>query len=166
MAQNLGKEINTAQNEDFPNISPDGKELYFSSTGHSSMGGYDIFKATKNEETNVWENPKNIGYPVNTPLDDYNFSVSKTNRYGYISAISNEGLGDFDNYRITFNDVEPELSLMYGQVLSEDGTQINFPDVLITVTDDKSGELLGTYCLTLKQVSMWLYYLRVNTLWL
>ena len=34
---------------------------------------------------------------------------------------------------------------MYGQVLSEDGTQINFPDVLITVTDDKSGDLLGTY---------------------
>ena len=34
---------------------------------------------------------------------------------------------------------------MYGQVLSEDGTQINFPDVLITVTDDKSGELTGTY---------------------
>ncbi len=142
---NLGKEINTAQNEDFPNISPDGKELYFSSTGHSSMGGYDIFKATKNEETNAWENTKNIGYPVNTPLDDYNFRVSKTNRYGYISAIRNEGLGDFDNYRITFKDVEPELSLMYGQVLSEDGTQINFPDVLITVTDDKSGDLLGTY---------------------
>ncbi|HEX7413629.1 MAG TPA: hypothetical protein VF411_06240 [Bacteroidia bacterium] len=145
MAMNLGKGINTVQNEDFPNISPDGKELYFSSTGHSSMGGYDIFKATKNEETNAWENPKNIGYPVNTPLDDYNFRVSKSNRYGYISAIRDEGLGDFDNYRITFNDVEPELSLMYGQVLSEDGSQINFPDVLITVNNDKSGELIGTY---------------------
>lgn len=143
--QNLGKEINTAQNEDFPNISPDGKDLYFSSTGHSSMGGYDIFKATKNDETNVWGNPKNIGYPVNTPLDDYNFRVSKSNRYGYISSIRNGGLGDYDNYRITFNDIDPELSVMYGQVLSEDGSQINFPDVLITVTNDKSGELIGTY---------------------
>ena len=99
-AMNLGKEINTPQNEDFPNISPDGKELYFSSTGHSSMGGYDIFKATKNEETNAWENTKNIGYPVNTPLDDYNFRASKSNRYGYISAIRDGGLGDFDNYRL------------------------------------------------------------------
>jgi tetratricopeptide (TPR) repeat protein len=143
--QNLGKEINTAQNEDFPNISPDGKSLYYSSTGHSSMGGYDIFKATKNEESSAWENTKNVGYPVNTPLDDYNFRVSKSNRYGYISAIREEGLGDYDNYRITFNDVEPELSLMYGQVLSEDGTQVNFPDVLISVTNDKTGELLGTY---------------------
>jgi tetratricopeptide (TPR) repeat protein len=145
LPQNLGKEINTTQNEDFPNISPDGKTLYFSSTGHSSMGGYDIFKTTKNEETSAWENTKNIGYPVNTPLDDYNFRVSKSSRYGYISAIRDEGLGDYDNYRITFNDVEPELTVMYGQVLSEDGTQINFPDVLITVTGDKTGELLGTY---------------------
>ena len=145
IAQNLGKEINTPQNEDFPNISPDGKTLYFSSTGHSSMGGYDIFKASKNEETNIWGNPQNIGYPVNTPLDDYSFRISKSNRYGYISAIREEGLGDYDNYRITFADVEPELTLMYGQVLSEDGTQINFPDVLISVTNDKTGELLGTY---------------------
>lgn len=145
LPQNLGKEINTIQNEDFPNISPDGKTLYFSSTGHSSMGGYDIFKTTKNEETNAWENTKNVGYPVNTPLDDYNFRVSKSSRYGYISAIREEGLGDYDNYRITFNDVEPELTVMYGQVLSEDGTQINFPDVLITVAGEKTGELLGTY---------------------
>ncbi|HTA61427.1 MAG TPA: tetratricopeptide repeat protein [Bacteroidia bacterium] len=145
LPQNLGKEINTPQNEDFPNISPDGKTLYYSSTGHSSMGGYDVFKATKNEDNNTWENTKNIGYPVNTPLDDYNFRVSKSSRYGYISAIKDGGLGDYDNYRITFNDVEPELTVMYGQVLSEDGTQINFPDVLITVTGDKNGELLGTY---------------------
>ena len=145
LPQNLGKEINTPQNEDFPNISPDGATLYFSSTGHSSMGGYDIFKAVKNDETNAWGNTKNLGYPVNTPSDDYNFRISKSNRYGYISAIREEGLGDYDNYRITFKDVEPELSVMYGQVLSEDGSQINFPDVLITVTDDKNGELIGTY---------------------
>lgn len=145
LPQNLGKEINTPQNEDFPNISPDGKILYFSSTGHSSMGGYDIFKASKNDETNTWGNPKNMGYPINTPLDDYNFRISKSNRYGYISAIREEGLGDYDNYRITFNDVEPELSVMYGQVLAEDGSQINFPDVLISVTDDKTGELIGNY---------------------
>jgi tetratricopeptide (TPR) repeat protein len=145
LPQNLGKEINTPQNEDFPNISPDGKTLYFSSTGHSSMGGYDIFKATLNEETNTWENAKNMGYPINTPLDDYNFRTSKSNRYGYISAIRDEGLGDYDNYRVIFNDIEPELSVMYGQVLAEDGSQINYPDVLITVTSDKTGEMMGTY---------------------
>jgi tetratricopeptide (TPR) repeat protein len=145
VAQNAGKEINTNQNEDFPNISPDGKILYFSSTGHTSMGGYDVFKVNMNEETGKWENPKNVGYPVNTPMDDYNFRISKNDRYGYITAIRDEGLGDFDNYRVIFNDVEPELTVMYGQVLAEDGSQINFPDVFISVTNDKNGELIGNY---------------------
>jgi tetratricopeptide (TPR) repeat protein len=145
VAQNAGKEINTNQNEDFPNISPNGKTLYFSSTGHTSMGGYDVFKVNLNEETGKWENPKNVGYPVNTPMDDYNFRISKNDRYGYITAIRDEGLGDFDNYRVIFNDVEPELTVMYGQVLAEDGSQINFPDVFISVTNDKNGELVGNY---------------------
>ena len=138
LPQNLGKEINTIQNEDFPNISPDGTTLYFSSTGHSSMGGYDIFKAARNEEANAWGNPQNLGYPVNTPLDDYNFRISKSNRYGYISAIREEGVWEIMiTTALPLKIVEPELSVMYGQVLSEDGSQINFPDVLITVTDDK-----------------------------
>lgn len=145
VAQNAGSEINTKQNEDFPNISPDGKTLYFSSTGHTSMGGYDVFKVTLNEETGKWENAKNLGYPVNTTMDDYNFRISKNDRYGYITAIREEGFGDFDNYRVIFNDVEPELTVMYGQVLSEDGSQINFPDVFISVTNDKNGELMGNY---------------------
>jgi len=145
VALNAGKEINTNQNEDFPNISPDGKTLYFSSTGHTSMGGYDVFKVNLNEANGQWENPKNIGYPVNTPMDDYNFRISKNDRYGYITAIREEGLGDFDNYRVIFNDVDPELTVMYGQVLSEDGSQINFPDVFISVTNDKNGELIGNY---------------------
>ncbi len=144
LPQNAGKEINTVQNEDFPNISPDGKTLYFSSMGHSSMGGYDIFKASQNEEAQ-WDNPKNLGYPVNTPMDDYNFRSSKNPRYGYISAVREEGLGDFDNYRVIFNDVEAELTVMYGQVLAEDGSQVNFPDVFITVTSDKNGEIIGNY---------------------
>lgn len=144
MAQNAGKAINTPQNEDFPNISPDGKTLFFSSTGHTSMGGYDIFKVKQDENGN-WENVVNLGYPVNTPMDDYNFRISKNERYGYISAIRDNGLGDYDNYRLIFNDIDPELTVMYGQVLSEDGSQINFPDVFISVTNDKNGELMGNY---------------------
>jgi hypothetical protein len=46
---------------------------------------------------------------------------------------------------VIFNEVEPELTVMYGQVLAEDGSQINFPDVFISVTNDKNGELIGNY---------------------
>lgn len=142
---NLGPTVNTPYDEDFPNISRDGKTLFFSSKGHTSMGGYDIFKVNMGEETQKWENAKNIGYPVNTTGDDMNFRSSKNERYGYISAIRDGGLGDHDIYRVIFNEVEPELSVLKGNVLSEDGSQINYPDVMMTVTNNKTKEMVGTY---------------------
>jgi tetratricopeptide (TPR) repeat protein len=143
-AMNLGKEINTANDEDFPNISPDGKMLYFSSNGHTSMGGYDIFHAEWSVDSSKWKNVKNLGFPINTTMDDNNFRVSYSGRYGYISAVRPGGFGDYDIFRVTFNEVEPELSVIRGVVLSEDGSKVNYPDVFITVNNSK-GEAIGTY---------------------
>jgi tetratricopeptide (TPR) repeat protein len=145
-AQNLGPEINTPYNEDFPNLTPDGKTLYFSSTGHTTMGGYDIFKAEKDPITKKFLNPKNAGYPISTPEDDYNFRMASNGRYGYMAALRDGGLGDLDIYRVTFNDVEPQYSVILGDIISADSTQkLNFQDVFITVNDDKTHELIGTY---------------------
>lgn len=142
--ENLGPSINTEYDEDFPNLSPDEKILFFSSKGHGSMGGYDIFKATKNTETNKFENPKNIGYPINTSYDDMNFRISKTGRYGYISSIRGDGLGDYDIYRVTFNDVEPEFSLIIGQIKSTPELK-DYRDVIIQVFQFNNGDLIGNY---------------------
>lgn len=145
-AQNLGPEINTPFDEDFPNLSADGKVLYFSSNGHTTMGGYDIFKAEFNPDTKKYDNPKNLGYPINTPEDNYNFRVSANNRYGYISALREGGMGDLDIYRVTFNEVEPQYSVVKGNIVSADSTQkLNFADVFISVSDSKTQELIGNY---------------------
>ncbi len=144
-AANAGPAINTPLDEDFPNISPDGNVLYFSSKGHMSMGGYDIFKVKWNEAHSIWENAKNIGYPINTPDDDLNFRISRTERYGYISACKPKGSGNIDNYRVIFNKVEPEFTVLKGVVSNKNGNPLNYPDVLITVTNDKTKELIGTY---------------------
>ena len=58
---NLGAAINTPFNEDTPFITANDSVLYFSSEGHSSMGGYDNFKSQK--IGNVWKTPSNLGYP-------------------------------------------------------------------------------------------------------
>jgi hypothetical protein len=145
-AQNLGADINTPYDEDFPNISADGKTLYFSSNGHTSMGGYDIFKAELDPATKQFSNPKNIGAPINTPEDNYNFRVSNNGRFGYIAALREGGLGDLDIYRVTFNGVDPQYSVVKGNVISADTTQkLNFADVFITVTDTKTQEIVGNY---------------------
>ncbi len=145
-AENLGPEINSDQDEDFPNITAAGKVLYFSSKGHTSMGGYDIFRADRNESTGKWSSIKNVGYPINTPEDDMNLRVSENGRYGYISALRPGGLGDLDIYRVTFNEVEPRFSVIKGILKSYDPkVPVSYPDVFITVTMAATQEIYGNY---------------------
>lgn len=141
--QNLGPNVNTKHDEDFPNISPDGKTIYFSSKGHTSMGGYDIFKADYDETTLSFTNAKNIGYPINTAYDDMNFRVSKNGKYGYMAAIKANGLGEYDIYRVNFNDVESQLSVVLGDFTSKE--KVDYRDVFISVNDLANNELVGNY---------------------
>ncbi|MEO6883172.1 MAG: tetratricopeptide repeat protein [Bacteroidia bacterium] len=145
-AINLGADINTTFDEDFPNISPDGKTLYFSSKGHTGMGGYDIFKAIWDEDQKKWTDVTNVGYPINTPEDNMNLRVSETGRYGYIAALRKGGYGDLDIYRVTFNNVEPKYSVIKGEIASSDATKkVSYSDVFITVTNKKTQEVYGNY---------------------
>jgi outer membrane protein OmpA-like peptidoglycan-associated protein len=71
---NLGPGINTILNEEAPTMSPDGKRLYFSSQGHSTMGGFDIFYSELLADGSFHSVPVNLGYPLNTSDDDYTYS--------------------------------------------------------------------------------------------
>jgi tetratricopeptide (TPR) repeat protein len=145
-AQNLGEEINTPQNEDFPNISPDGNILFFSSMGHTSMGGYDIFVAKWDESSQKFTGAKNIGFPINTPEDDMNFRISATGKYGYLSARKKDGFGDLDVYRVNFLDVDPDYTVLVGKVASTDVAKpVDSTHVFISVTDISSGDEYGNY---------------------
>ncbi|WP_201977276.1 OmpA family protein [Hymenobacter rubidus] len=97
---NLGATINTAYGEEGAFMAPDGKTLYFSSEGHNTMGGYDIFKSVF--ENGKWSEPENLGWPINTPDDDVFFVTSASGRHGYYSSDRPGGLGAKDIYRITF----------------------------------------------------------------
>ena len=67
-AVNLGPTINTPYNEETPFVTEDGNFLYFSSEGHASMGGYDIFRSKL--VASSWQLPENIGFPINSTDDD------------------------------------------------------------------------------------------------
>lgn len=95
---NLGPVINTPYDEDSPFISPDGKTLYFSSTGHKSMGGYDIFISRYDETKKQWSAPENVGYPISTAQDDLYFSWSSDGTRIYFSSVRPGGYGDKDIY--------------------------------------------------------------------
>jgi outer membrane protein OmpA-like peptidoglycan-associated protein len=109
-AKNLGGVINTKYNEESVLIHPDGKTLYFSSQGHSSMGGYDIFKSELQED-GTWSTPVNLGYPVNSADDDVFFVINASGRRGYYSSVKKDGYGEKDIYMITFLGPEKPLVL-------------------------------------------------------
>lgn len=80
--KNLGIKINTAGNEMTPFYDNDTHILYFSSTEHAGLGGYDIFKSLG--DIRKWYTPRNLGYPINTSYDDLYFTISKNAQDGYL----------------------------------------------------------------------------------
>ncbi|NTW33548.1 MAG: OmpA family protein, partial [Bacteroidetes bacterium] len=100
--ENLGLVINTKYDEDGIFMHADDRTLFFSSKGHETMGGYDIFWSKYNDSTNIWSKPVNIGYPVNSPDDDVFFVLSANGKHGYYASVKNNGYGEKDIYMISF----------------------------------------------------------------
>jgi tetratricopeptide (TPR) repeat protein len=99
---NLGPEINTQFNEDRPFLINNGKILFFSSQGHSTMGGYDLFRSEL-QSNGLWSKPSNLGYPINTPDDNIFFMPVENGNAGYYSTNKDPaGEGKEDIYKITF----------------------------------------------------------------
>jgi hypothetical protein len=144
-AVNLGDVINTKEDEDAPFISMDEKTLYFSSKGHNSMGGFDIFRSTFDESTGSWTQPVNIGYPINNADDNVFFSMTGDQRHAYVSAMREGGMGDKDIYRITYNDTmdHPFLALISGTVASNQNAKVELSKVTLARKTDN--ETVITY---------------------
>lgn len=143
-AVNLGPTINTPFDEHSPYIHPDGVTLFFSSKGHRTMGGYDIFYSTALPGGKGWKEPVNVGYPINTTSDDAFYMVSADKQSAYYSSTRSDGAGEKDIYMVTFPDAkEPPLALVKGVVL--DSNNQAFKNVVITVTDNETKEVQGVY---------------------
>lgn len=95
--QNIGTGVNTAYDEESVRISKSGDTLWFSSKGHNSIGGFDIFSATKDQSGN-WGNVKNYGYPVNTPWDEIFYYPSIGDSSFYFVSNRSGGYGGLDIY--------------------------------------------------------------------
>lgn len=140
---NLGPKINTAHDEDAPFIHSDGITLFFSSKGHNTMGGYDIFKATLlDPDVNGWGLPENMGYPLNTVNDDIYFCLSEDGQTGYFSSERSGGLGGQDIYQIVFPTSQTEHLLVRGVVTDAGEEPVK---ARITLMDTDNDEIVGIY---------------------
>jgi outer membrane protein OmpA-like peptidoglycan-associated protein len=97
--QNAGRVINTEYDEEAVRFSRTGDTLFFSSRGHNSMGGFDIFYCTK-DKTGEWNNVVNYGYPVNTPWDElFYFPAPDRDSTFYFASNRSGGSGGLDIYK-------------------------------------------------------------------
>ncbi len=142
--KNLGPNINSEFDEDTPMLHPDGKTLYFSSEGHNSMGRMDVFYSEMKPDS-TWTAPVNLGYPINTPDDDFFFvpTINKSEAY-YASSRFEDNYGGADIYNVKFKDnFSGNLAVIEGVIKKDGDTPIE--KIRILVTDLDNNRLVGDY---------------------
>ncbi|MBO4613509.1 MAG: PD40 domain-containing protein, partial [Bacteroidales bacterium] len=83
--QLLPGNVNTDFDEAFPFLASDGT-LFFASKGHNSIGGYDIFKSEYDASAGKWGYPENLGFPINTPYDDFMYAVESNGKSAFFAS--------------------------------------------------------------------------------
>jgi len=131
---NMGPTINTEYDEDAPFMHPDDSTLFFSSKGHNTMGGYDVF-SVREKTDGSWGYIKNMGYPVNTPDDDIYFNVSADGKRAYYTSVRKDGYGEKDNYEVFFKTPLPvqPIAILVGYIKTPDGGPMP-NDIVITAS--------------------------------
>ena len=138
----LPPNINTSYREESVQIHPDGKTLYFSSNGHPGMGGLDIFM-TRKQEDNKWSDPINLGYPINTFVDENSILVSPKGDLAYFSSNREGGYGSLDLYSFNIEEEFKPLPIQYikGRIIDAETKQPLF--AFFQLSDLKKGNLIS-----------------------
>lgn len=141
---NMGDAINTEYDEDSPIMHPTKSILYFSSTGHNTMGGYDIFYAPENPTDSSFTAVVNIGYPINTPEDDMYFIPIAQKDMAYYASVkwdkdSKESSNGFDIFEVEYDEPEVDkMAIISSVVMSDDVTGVR-------IIVEQNGEQIGRF---------------------
>ncbi len=139
---NLGGPINTPYDEEAPYFSSDRKTLYFSSNGHKTIGGYDVF-SSESRGDGSYKNPVNLGYPINSVDDDMYFTVSEDGKKAYYSSYKEEGYGGSDIYEVSLLYQESYITPV--KFLVRDPKTQEPIKAIVTLYFAESGEVYGDY---------------------
>lgn len=140
---NLGPKINTEYDEDAPFLHPIGNTLFFSSQGHKNMGGFDVFKSTF-DEAGKFEQPENIGSPINTSDDDIFFVMNTDATGGYLSSEREGGTGLQDIYSVSFPNVTSKPLNVYNIHVVDEANSV-ITDVEIKAVELEKESVYGVF---------------------
>jgi outer membrane protein OmpA-like peptidoglycan-associated protein len=144
---NLGKNVNTSENEYSPFLAADGKTLYFASRGWPGYGNADIFMSKRLDNTWVnWTEPVNLGAPINTIDFDAYYTVPASGDYAYLSS-THQSIGKSDLFRVKIaQEIKPEpVVLISGHTVNSKSNQAIQADVFFEdlATGKEVGEAIS-----------------------
>lgn len=168
--ENLGEPVNTSQDEISPFIHANGQTLYFASNGHRNMGGYDLFVTEVHDEE--WQEPRNLGYPINTHEDQVSLYVTPDGLLGYYADEEKQSNRIKSSKLIRFEIPEPvrvqnRSNFISGRVF--DAQSLEPIEAGITMLDVNQGEMIefvrsdpenGTYTIVLTEGSEYALYVN------
>ncbi len=142
-AQKIKGEVNTDADEDFPYMHPNGKELFFSSKGHNSMGGYDIFRSTLDPENNQFTDVNNIDFAISSPDDDLLYIVDKDYKNAYFASNRQAKNGMISLYKVSVDRFPSALVILKGTFNSK--INKDYKQITIDVFDDQTNRKIGRF---------------------
>lgn len=133
---NCGKEINSPYNENTPFYDPSSKTLLFSSVGHPSIGGYDVFLSVN--KNGRWSNPVGLPYSINN-VNDNSFFILNNEAPGYITSIYNEKNSSRNIYSVLTGIPTDKPILAHGTISLQDGLPVDPEQSHIQLSDQRTG---------------------------
>ncbi|KAF2336916.1 OmpA family protein [Flavobacterium daemonense] len=133
--KNLGEKINTSGREMFPFITD--KALYFASDGFLGLGGLDVFESRLNNE--VFEEPVNLGAPLNSSMDDFGYIVNEETNKGFVCSNRKTGKGDDDIYSFERSCVQSINGYVFDAISNK-----NIPGAIVTLKNSDNQKLQET----------------------
>ena len=115
----LGATLNTPGIESSVFLAADNKTIYFSSNGHGGMGGLDMFLSRRLDESwTNWSEPINLGKGINTPQNEYSYTIPANGEYAYFASDNENGMSDL--FRIPLPaDLRPEpVTIIHGRLVN------------------------------------------------
>ncbi len=139
---NCGSIINTPYNENTPFFDTESNTLYFSSVGHTSMGGYDVFRATKKDR--VWSNPTGLPFSLNSTTENL-FFILNNDGNGFITTLYEEKTKSHNIYSIITGEAASKHIIASGTITLQDGGAVDPEQTHIQLSDQQTGTAKKIY---------------------
>ncbi len=136
-------DVNTNEDEDYPYLSPDGKYLYYSSKGHNSMGGFDVFRSKVIIEGSSFASPENMDFAISSPDDDILYLVDSLDRTAYFSSARESQKGKLYVYKVRVEKIPMKISVIKASFKNE--IDPGNREIEIVVTNSITKEEIGTF---------------------